>query len=869
VAVSSAVPAADGRSALVLRNDPGRRSRALAARRVRGARSAAGSRVAGDSARVVAPAGDGPIGAGYVVVTYPTSRFDPRIQRLLRTARRSRRSTTRRTAHTDGRQVLAVVMRVAGTPWWVVRQVDVAEVDGARPRSAGRGAGRPRRRDRRPRLGAVAAARRERGRRVRALAASEARLAATLRASFDAVIAVDEAERVVFGNAAAERLLRAGPARWSGATSATSPARPRATGCSTASAVRGRRPRAVTVTADADVAVAADDGTVVRHLEVALSQGEAEGRRLVMCIIRDVSDREAAAEALRASEASARAFVEHSPYGICRVSPDGRFTVVNPALARMVGYPSPDALGEADLGDLYVDPSARAEVLRRHSAGEAVVPDVETAWRRRDGSLLPVRIHSREVRDAAGQVAYYEAYLTDLAALRGAEQALRQAEKLAAVGRFVSGVAHELNNPLAAVLLFTDGLLDDPDRPEADREALGLVRDQALRARAIVRDLLAFVRGAGGPTGVVDARDALAGAARALAPQAAAAGGRLDVVFGEGLGRLRVDRGGVDQVLTNLVVNALHARPGGRVRLAAERDGALLRVTVDDEGPGLAPDVEARMFEPFFTTKPTGEGTGLGLSVSLGTVERYGGTLAGANRAAGAAPALGAGARFTLTLPAAPTPRPALAADAPPTAGPRPHASAEPPAAADAPTDAPDWADDGVPDPRRAGRGPRVLVVDDEPPIRQALVRFFARRGWTVDEAGDGRAAFARLLDADATGAPYDLVLSDVRMPDVSGVALHDWVARTRPALLARLVFATGDDLSPEAAAFVRRTRCRVLEKPFDARALEGLARSGQRRAARADDARRGPAPGDGAADGGTAADPPNGRARAAAAGPA
>jgi DNA-binding response OmpR family regulator len=215
-----------------------------------------------------------------------------------------------------------------------------------------------------------------------------------------------------------------------------------------------------------------------------------------------------------------------------------------------------------------------------------------------------------------------------------------------------------------------------------------------------------------------------------------------------------------------------------------------------------------------------------------------------------------AGARFTLTLPLA------VGAGAP-------AADVVPDESAGAPAPPGGAIDVAAPDGAADPRPPRLLVVDDEPPIRRALAGFFGRRGWAVDEAADGRAAFARLLDAEAAGAPYDLVLSDVRMPDVSGVALHDWVARTRPALLARLVFATGDDLSPEAAAFVRRTRCRVLEKPFDARALEGLARSGQRRAARADDARRGAAPGDGVADGGTAADPPNGRARAAAAGPA
>jgi PAS domain S-box-containing protein len=518
------------------------------------------------------------------------------------------------------------------------------------------------------------------------------------------------------------------------------------------------------------------------------------------------------ADSLRASESSARALVEHSPSGICRVAPDGRLTEVNPALVDMLGYADADALLRADLGELYADPAARAQILRRHADGETVVPGVETVWHRTDGREVPVRLHSREVRDARGAIAYYEAFVIDLGPLRTAEEALRQAEKLAAVGQFVSGVAHELNNPLSAVLLFTDGLLEDADRSEADREALTLVRDQALRARAIVRDLLAFVRGAGGATVTVAARAVLDATVRALAPQVAAAGGRLDAALDPDLGWIRVDRAGVEQVVTNLVMNAVQAAPGGTVRLAAARSGGSLCVRVDDDGPGIPPDVLARLFEPFFTTKPVGMGTGLGLSVSLGIVERHGGTLVAANRTPPDSP----GARFTVTLPLAPRPTAAAESDAGPGgAGP---GAADPSSTAEhevlalhaAPADGPP---------------PRVLVIDDELPIRQALGRFFARRGWVIDVATDGRAAFALLLDAEAAGSPYALVLSDVRMAGVSGIVLHDWVARTRPGLLDRLVFATGDVASPEVAAFVQRTRCLVLDKPFEPGALDALAR--------------------------------------------
>jgi CheY-like chemotaxis protein len=252
---------------------------------------------------------------------------------------------------------------------------------------------------------------------------------------------------------------------------------------------------------------------------------------------------------------------------------------------------------------------------------------------------------------------------------------------------------------------------------------------------------------------------------------------------------MHVDRVAIGQVLTNLVVNALQAAPGGTVRVHAAADGETLRVVVEDEGDGIPLDVLPRVFEPFFTTKPVGLGTGLGLSVSLGIAEHHGGTLRAENRHDGG------GARMTLTLPlvAAPAPLEVIP---------------------DAPTE--------VTLGDRAGR--RVLVVDDEPAIRRALARYFARRGWQVDEAGNGQDALERLLAPDpADRTEYDLVVSDLRMPGVSGADLHDRLAIERSDLLDRLVFSTGDLVSHDAAAFVARTQCAVLEKPFQFATLDAL----------------------------------------------
>ena len=328
---------------------------------------------------------------------------------------------------------------------------------------------------------------------------------------------------------------------------------------------------------------------------------------------RDVTERERAAAALRHSEATARAFVDHSPHGICRTTREGLVLFANPALVRMLGYDSAGEILRVPVGDFYADPAARAGMLATVQAQPTGVAR-EVALRRRDGSTIVARLYSRVEQNEDGSVAYYESSIEDLTPLRAAESALRQSEKLAAVGQFVSGVAHELNNPLTAVLLFAESLMED-ERSGADLETLALVRDQALRARSIVRDLLSFVRGRAADSVKVDAREALGRITRSLAPQVAADGVRLETCFADDLGWVQVDRAGLEQVVTNLVINAVHAAPGGLVRIVARAVDGHCRIAVEDEGPGIPADVLPRMFEPFFTTKAVGVGTGLGLSV--------------------------------------------------------------------------------------------------------------------------------------------------------------------------------------------------------------------------------------------------------------
>ena len=504
-------------------------------------------------------------------------------------------------------------------------------------------------------------------------------------------------------------------------------------------------------------------------------------------------DRARAAESLRQSEASFRSFVENSPIGIYRATGTGRFLAVNASLVQLLGYDSSLQLLQTDMShELFASVSDRDRLMRQLQAhGESRSAEME--WRRKDGTALTVRVSACAYRDERGSVWFTEGFVENVTPLRSAELALRQSEKLAALGQLVSGVAHELNNPLAAILHFAEDLLDD-ERTAADLEALSVIRDQARRSRAIVRDLLAFVRFRDATRERVQLTDALAASVKALQPIVENIGVQLLTQLPAGNVFGNTDRAGLQQIVTNLVINGAQASgQGGMVRLSAEANEQELVITVEDTGPGIPPAVMDRIFEPFFTTKPLGEGTGLGLSVTLGIVQQLGGRITVENRDASQA----TGARFTVALP--------IDGVAVADFGRVQRSMIEPPASRVA-------AD--------SSNSPCALIIDDEPSIRAALRRFFTRRGWHVDEAEDGAEGLSLLFAAKFA---YAAVISDLKMPGCSGIELHDHVASVAPGLLDRIIFSTGDVASKEAAEFVGRTRCTVLQKPFELRALEAV----------------------------------------------
>lgn len=413
------------------------------------------------------------------------------------------------------------------------------------------------------------------------------------------------------------------------------------------------------------------------------------------------------------------------------------------------------------------------------------------------------------LRDADGRVTGGAAVWADVteaaAAERDREQLLSrlaEADRLEALGHLVSGVAHELNNPLAAILNFTEDLLDDV-RPSEDRMALQVIQSQALRSRTIVRDLLTFVRqGDHRPRKLDSPGHVLETLLRAVQPGMNTQGVRFTATVTDGDTPLDLDRAGFEQVVTNLLTNAAHAAgAGGAVRLHAFRENDAFVVRVEDTGSGVDAEDVARIFDPFFTTKATGQGVGLGLSVSMGIVRAHEGSLEVENLSAEA----GGGARFTMRLPVSSDPAPVLPA----------RSSRGMPVVRELTLESTPGA--------LPVRKPSLLVIDDEAPIRSVLRRYFERRDWTVDEAVDGAEALGKLMRHDAV-VRYDVVLCDLKMPGFSGQELVGRLQTESPGMMGRLILATGDTMAPDVVDFLASVQVPVLEKPFELQTLEQLA---------------------------------------------
>ncbi|HSN33833.1 MAG TPA: response regulator, partial [Ideonella sp.] len=511
---------------------------------------------------------------------------------------------------------------------------------------------------------------------------------------------------------------------------------------------------------------------------------------------REASARERMSEALRSS------IVESALAAVITTDRRGRVVEFNPSAQAMLGRSREEALGRS-VGDIIIPDRYRAAhdaALDRLAAGGAphlLGRRVEMVARRADGSELPVEMVLW--RTTVGDDTFYTASMFDLTESRRAEQeierqreALRQSEKLTAMGSLLAGVAHELNNPLA-IVMGRASLLEAKCDDAALREDVLRIRDAAERCGRIVRAFLAMARKKAVERTPVQLDATVRTAVDLLAYSLRTGGIEVELRLAESLPPVRADAGQLGQVVLNLLVNAQQAlaarEPPRRVLVETGLDparpdrGASVWLRVADNGPGIEPAAAARVFEPFFTTKAEGAGTGLGLAVSHTVAREHGGSLVLEPTSP-----LGSGASFRLDLPVEAAP------DGP--AATAPHDVAEAACA-------------------------RVLVVDDEPELADVMREMLESAGFDVATAESGEVAL-ELLDA----ARFDAIVSDLRMPGMDGPALARAVGERRPALAARMVFVTGDTLSSTARDFLERGARPCIDKPFARADLVGAVRA-------------------------------------------
>ncbi len=535
---------------------------------------------------------------------------------------------------------------------------------------------------------------------------------------------------------------------------------------------------------------AVQEGRLHTYLSVKFPLLDSSGRPFGVCgISTDITDCKEAEDGFRELTDRLQAVVQASPVAVLAIDPGGIVNMWNPAAERIFGWSEAEVVGRP----VPFVPDDKREEFRalreRVLRGESLF-QLELERRRKDGTPIRVNLSAAPLRDRGGNIYGIMGVLEDVTERKQLEEQLRQATKMEAIGRLAGGVAHDFNNMLTAIRGYSELLLADLPANDRRRHQAEEILKAAERAASLTQQLLAFSRRQVIQPKTVDL-NALLTNLMGMLRRVIGEDIRLVTRLEPGLWPVTADPGQLEQVVLNLAVNARDAMPQGGVLTietanvreepssggghAAGGPGAV-QLTVRDTGSGMDAGTLARIFEPFFTTKELGRGTGLGLATVYGIVEQSGGTIT-----ADSAPARGT--TFAIRFPRAQRP----AADA---------------RAIDGPAEVLTGSE-------------TILVVEDEPFVREFLKKLLASRGYQVLDAASGAEALAR---CEAYRRPIHLLLTDVVMPEMNGRQLAEMLVAQRPEI--RVLFMSGYTDDAVLRHGVQNRSEAFIQKPYAPEAL-------------------------------------------------
>ncbi|HVW25228.1 MAG TPA: ATP-binding protein [Polyangiaceae bacterium] len=540
-------------------------------------------------------------------------------------------------------------------------------------------------------------------------------------------------------------------------------------------------------------------GAGPRAAEVRLvaSRTAVEARAAVVFFLYETPRATAAERALAESEARFRRLLDAAPDAI-GLGTRERFIYANPASVRLLGYSNMEEITSIPLRQ-HIHPEDRQlarRLVQLALSTKTPVPITRIRLLHRDGREVLVDLQCMVIEFGGEKALLGVSH--DLSERRRVQAQLVRADRLSAVGTLAAGVAHEINNPLAYLMLNLQFLMRELPRFDGDEaklegllERLAEAEHGARRVSTIVGDLRTLARPEETNREPVSVPKALSAAIKVAGVELRRRARVVEIY--DAVPFVDASPTRLEQVFVNLLVNAGHAIKEGRpndneIRVHAFSESGNVVVEVRDSGTGIPPEILGRVFDPFFTTKPRGLGTGLGLPISRGIVKSLGGEITVKS-------AVGVGTTFRVTLPPLPDDDPRL----------RSPKEEPPPSTVGLPAE----------QSARPARA-RVLVVDDEPLVADMLRRTLSD-GHDVTVATDARTA----LDFVLSGAEFDLIFCDLLMPRMSGMDLYTALRAQRPGVEERIVFMTGGAFTERAAAFLAAVPNRKMSKPFDLTELE------------------------------------------------